>query len=176
MKPYDSDLEDAKILDKIFQRITKVPSEQVYISRLEKDLEIDHFKLRKLLESAPYAIEINKRSSRVHGAIEGVIEPSENGRYLETQGFSFVNKLLSDRKADRNARRFSWVPRAITWILAASTILFAYLHWDAMKETKLHNQKEERWELEKINMQSQIDAATKQLNAIPDSVKMKYLE
>ena len=184
MDPHSPEFQRAEALDQIFHLIgSNTRGKQVLSTMLSTHLSMPDKALDKLLseETKIFKQLSNSVSRMAYGDNPTMVQLTPFGEQQYKAGWTFMNQLALDeldeaqkKKQAMKKQKWSWIPKAGSFILGSTTILFAYLTWDATRENKVHNEKEERWEQEKMQMQFQIDKLTKKYNSIPDSIRAKY--
>lgn len=173
----------AETLDRIFKFVGSQPKGQQFLfAKLAVQLQMDEKVLGKLLtkESATFQV-LTTGMNMANGKAASYVFLSKLGRERFEEGWTYIKQLEKDEieENQRKKRELAKQRGALAYKLwgigsTALFILFAYLTWEATKENKVHDEKEERWEQEKANMQKQIDNISAKYYMIPDSIRKEY--
>ena len=175
----------AETLDQIFNLVSSQSSgQQILFAKLAVRLRMDDKSLGKLLADERKIFKvITTGMNMANGKQASFVSLTQFGKEHLEKGWTYIKQLEENELAENQRRKLELAKHRWAWAYklwgigsTALFMLFAYLTWDATKENKVHNEKEERWEQEKVQVQSQINQISKQLNAIPDSAKALYIK
>lgn len=183
MHSHSIEFQRAQALDQIFKLLgSHTRGKQMLSTMIATQLAMPDKILDKLLtEETEIFQQLSTSVSRMAYGEATMVQLTPFGEEQYKSGWTFMKQLEQDqledikrRKREQVKERWAWLPKGWNILLGATTILFAYLTWDATKENKLHNEKEERWEVEKRELQSQYESLSKRYYAIPDSLRQQY--
>jgi hypothetical protein len=170
----------AKALDQILKLIgSNSRGKQMLSTMIATQLGMPDKILDKLLtEETKVFQQIATSVSRMANGNATIVQLTPFGEEQYKTGWTFMKQLAQDEldavQRRKQEQRWGWVPKGWNILLGATTILFAYLTWDATRENKIHDAKEERWEVEKAKLQSQIEDINYKYQAVPDSIRQIY--
>ncbi len=167
-------------LDLIFNLLGNQHSErQMLFARVAVQTRMDEKRLAQLLNEERRYFQVHGSGMRMaSGELASHVFLTELGKKKIEEGWTFIKQLEQDElegiQKKKREQRLAWVPKGWNILLGATTIIFAYLTWDATRENKIHDAKEERWEVEKVKLQTEIDDLTRKYHAVPDSIRQIY--